>query len=112
MRKSLRGVERWAGFVALVLGAVSTGFAVYTQAHAEDQVKCQSAINQEFLTILKERAAIGNENTANINNLIQEVFTPGITSEQAEKDYQNYLTELAKINGDLKHATYPEIGNC
>lgn len=112
MRTSLRHVERWAGFIALFFGALSTVFAMYAQLRVGHQANCQSAINKTFLVILKERAAIANENTSNINNLIQEVFTPGITPAEAETDYKSYLTELAKINDDLQHATYPKIGDC
>ena len=111
MRQSLRNVERWAGVVALLIAALSIIFGTITQFESRATVSCQTRINQEFLAILKTRSAIGNENTANINNLIKEVFSTK-DPKVALADYQTYLTELAKIDAELKAATYPDIGDC
>lgn len=107
-----RKLERYIGVVALILGMTGTVYSGYLQVHDEHQVACQAAINKEFLAILKDRAGIGNENTSNINNLIQSVFKKGETPAEAEKSYGVFLTELAKINGELKSAKYPSIGGC
>lgn len=104
-------MEKIAGYVALILGAVSFSFGLYQQVQLSDKTSCQTAINQEFLATLEQRSAIGKENTDNINALIRGVFS---TKDQktALKDYQDYLTELETINGELGKATYPDFSSC
>lgn len=100
-----------AGYIALVLGAISFSFGLWQQVQLSDKTSCQTAINQEFLATLKQRAAIGKENTDNINTLIKDVFSTK-DPKVALKDYQDYLTELDNINGELGKAAYPNFGSC
>lgn len=104
-------MEKVAGYIALILGAVSFSFGLYQQVQLSDKTTCQTAINQEFLATLKERGAIGKENTDNINTLIKDVFSTK-DPKVALKDYQDYLTELDTINGELGKATYPNFSSC
>lgn len=104
-------MEKIAGYIALVLGAVSFSFGLWQQVQLSDKTTCQTAINQEFLATLKQRAAIGTENTNNINRLIKGVFSTK-DPKVALGDYQDYLTELENINGELGKATYPNFGSC
>lgn len=112
LRMKFRNVERVLGVATLVLGITATAISYHAQVREEHSTSCQTQVNQEFLTVIKERGAIGNANTENINSLIQEVFTKGSTQQQIQNDYAKYLTELAVINGDLKRDTYPDIGSC
>jgi hypothetical protein len=108
-----RKLERSIGVVALILGMTGTVYSGYLQVHDEHQVACQAAINKEFLAILKERAGISNDNTNNINNFVLDlIHSKNNTPAQDAADINAYLTELAKINGELKSATYPSIGGC
>jgi hypothetical protein len=112
-----RKVERYVGVVALIFGLTGTFYSGYIQVHDEHQlsqkVSCQAAINKEFLAVLKTRSGISNENTANINNFVLDLIgSKNNTPAEDAKDINAYLTELAKINGELKSATYPSIGNC
>lgn len=113
MRIKLRAVEIVVGGAALALGITGTIFSYNTQTQDKNQVSCQTRINQEFLTVLKERATIGNENTENLNNFIVSfINSANYTKAQDAAVIKTYLTELATINGDLKNATYPDIGHC
>lgn len=104
-------VENVAGYAALFLAVLSVGAGMWTQVQISDKSSCQTAINQEFLTTLKQRATIWKENTDSINNLIKGVFNTK-DPKVALQDYQNYLTELDTINGELGKATYPDFGSC
>ena len=96
------------------------GWSTYAQqvAHSQAvtlQIKtaCQTRINQEFLTVIQQRAALNAENEQNINQLLVEALngsknTPAQNAVLAKK----YLDELDRINDALKRATYPDIGSC
>lgn len=104
-------VQRYAGVVALVLALVANVAGVVTQTIEQRQANCQTQINQEFLATLKQRSAIGKENTDNINNLIKGVFSAK-DPKTAMKYYQDFLTELDNINGELSKAKYPSLHSC
>ena len=108
----LAGVtERGAGLIALALAAFSVAAGLYTQWQISEKSSCQYNINQQFLATIKQRAEIGNESTANINNLIKGVFSTK-DPKVALQDYQTYLTRLDTINGELGKATFPDLGAC
>lgn len=103
--------ERFAGIVALLMATVSFSLSIYQQSQESSRTFCQFNINQQFLATLKQRAVIGKENTDNINALIKQVFSTK-DPKVALQDYQNYLTRLESINGELSKATYPNFGTC
>lgn len=103
--------ERLAGIVALLMATVSFSLSIYQQAQEGSRTLCQFTINQQFLATLKQRAVIGKDNTDNINTLIREVFSTK-DPKVALQDYQNYLTRLESINGELSKATYPNFSSC
>jgi hypothetical protein len=108
-----RKFERPMGVVALALGVFSTAFTTYTQVTDAHQVSCQSDINQEFLTTLKTRASIGNENTKNINDfIIALINSKNNTPAEDQAVINSYLAKLAEINAELAKATYPDIPSC
>lgn len=111
LRNTLRKMERPAGALALILGLTGTGVSIYTQVHESSYVTCQSGINQEFLAVLKQRAAVSTDSTSTINNLIIGVFSSK-TPAEAQAEYKKYLTELAKVDGELRKLTYPDLGSC
>lgn len=104
-------MEKVAGYIALALGAVSFAVGLYTGLRTQAEASCQTNINQEFMATLKQRAAIGKENTDNINRLITDVFSTK-DPKVAMKYYQDYLTELDTINGELSKASYPNFTSC
>lgn len=104
-------MEKVAGYIALTLGAVSFAMGLYVGFRTQAEARCQTNINQEFLATLKQRAAIGKENTDNINTLIKDVFSTK-DPKVAMHYYQDYLTELDTINGELGKATYPNFTSC
>jgi aminoglycoside phosphotransferase family enzyme len=112
--------RRYVGVLALILAIAAVVFGFFQQTERSHEVSrqaavssCQTRINQEFLAVLKERATIGNENTTNINDFVVAILnSKGNTAAQNAKIVNTYLTGLAKINGELQHATYPDIGSC
>jgi hypothetical protein len=105
-------------YVALGLAVVSFGIGLWTSreqyldsSRSKATTECQTRINQQFLSVLKERARLGQENSTNINNLVKAVFTAK-DSKTAMADYQRYLTELDRINGETQRATYPDLQSC
>lgn len=114
MRNVFRAVtERRVGLVAVFLAIVSTGFATYTQVHYAEVTACQTRINQEFLQTIKNRAGLNNDNEANINKLILELFSSAKnTPAQDAAEEKAFITELDKVTHELRQATYPDIGDC
>ena len=105
--------QKFLGAIALVLGLTATALSYHTQINDDRRNSCQTKINQEFLATLKERATINNNNTNNINGFVVALInSASYTKAQDAAVIKAYLTELATINGDLKAATYPDIGNC
>jgi hypothetical protein len=120
MRVTVHRFQQYVGWFAVVL-AVAVGIYGYVDQTQRNnlanrvaaQSTCQTKVNQEFLAVIKERAAIGNENTANINAFVVAVInSKNYTPAQDAKAISVYLTELAKINGELSRATFPAIGSC
>lgn len=105
--------QKIAGYVAIVISLVSLVLGVIYQNHLADVTSCQTRINQEFLAVIKERAELNNENTANINKLIVEAFSASTkTIAERKAEGQAYLTELDRINGELAKATFPSLSSC
>jgi hypothetical protein len=99
--------------IAILLAMVSSCFAIYTQVRYSEVTACQARINQTFLTVIKERSQLSNENNQNINSLIVQVFKLSSGDKAAAlAEYKAYLTELDKVNNELRQATYPNIGDC
>lgn len=112
-RMNLRRLERSVGAVALVFGLTGTGWSVYTQNQDSSQVSCQTRINQKFEEIITARSSLTNENTQNVNDFIVALLnSKSSTPEQNQKVIAHYLTELAKVNNELKRTTFPTIGTC
>lgn len=110
---NLRTVERSVGAIALVLGFIATGVSTYTQIHENHQAACYNRIDQEFLSVIKQRSAVQNENTANLNYFVEQAIeSPKYTQAQKEAFIHTYLTELAKINGELRSLTFPNFNGC
>lgn len=113
MRITAQRFQRYIGWVALVL---AIGVAVNSsvgQQEDNNRAACQTRVNQEFLAVIKERAEINNENTDNLNNFVVAfLHSKNNTPAQDQEVINTYLTELAKINGELKRATFPSIGSC
>jgi hypothetical protein len=120
MRVTVQNAQRYIGWLALFLAvAVAVlGFVDQTERtnlanRVAAQSACQTKVNQEFLAVIKDRANISNENTANLNNFIVAfLHSKNNTPAQDTAVIDAYLTELAKINGELKRATFPSIGSC
>lgn len=120
LRTAFARVERTVSMIAVLLAVVAGILSVVTNVEVTDQrnenaakVVCQTAINQEFLSVIKTRGSIGNENVANLNNFVVAfINSKNNTPAQDQKVITTYLTELAKINGELAKATYPSIGDC
>lgn len=103
--------EQAVGSVALVLAVTSLISGYFKQQHDHQVIDCQTKINTQFLDTLKERARLSAEDTANINKLVQEVFTVN-DKKTALADYQSYLTEVDRINGEVSRASYPSFNRC
>lgn len=101
------------GILVLLLALASLGWSTYTQVRYSAVTACQTRINQDFLSIIKERSQLSNENTTNINKLIVELFDSAKnTPAQDTAEEKAFLTELDKVNGELQRTTYPDIGDC
>lgn len=120
MRVTKERAQRYVGWLALLLAIGAVVFTSVEQSERTTEVHrtaataaCQTKVNQEFLAVLKERATISNENTSNINDFVVALInSKKNTPAQDAAVIKTYLTELAKINGELQHATYPDIGSC
>jgi len=111
MQLTVHNAQRFVGWFAVAIAFGSAAIGYYGQQDSNNRAACQTRINQEFLAVIKERAKVGNANTKNINDLIQEVFSTK-DPKVALADYQKYLKELAVINGELQRDTFPDIGSC
>lgn len=111
MRMSAHNAQRYVGVLALILAIFVAVNGYVAQQDDNNRAACQTRVNQEFLTVIKQRAALNTSATANIDKLIVAVFADK-TPQQAQADYKKYLAELDTINGELKRATFPSVGNC
>ena len=120
LRTAFTRVERAVSVIAVLLAVVAGILSVVTNVEVTDQrnenaakVACQTEINKEFLATIKERAVLSTENTKNLNDLVvASIKAKGNTAAQDQQIVSAYLTELAKLNGELAKATYPSIGDC
>lgn len=120
LRTAFARIERTVSVVAVILAVFAGVMSTVTNIEVTDQrnqdaarVACQTAINQEFLSVIRTRGSIGNENVANLNDFVVAfINSKNNTPAQDQKVITTYLTELAKINGELAKATYPSIGDC
>ena len=111
MRVTADKAQRYVAWLAVLLVIVVAVFGYIGQNRDNDRAACQTRVNQEFLTIIKQRAALSTESTGTIDNLIVSVFADK-TPAQAQADYQKFVKELETVNGELKRATFPSVGSC
>lgn len=113
MRMTAQKAQRYIGVVALLLALFAGVDSYVGQQDDNNRSACQTRVNQDFLAVIKERATISNENTANLNDFVVAfLHSKSNTPAQDQVIINKYLTELARINGELQRATFPSIGNC
>lgn len=111
MRVTVSNAQRFVGWFAVALAITVAALGYVSQQNDNNRAACQTRVNQEFLAVIKQRAALSTESTANIDALIVSVFADK-TPQQAQADYAKYKARLDTINGELKRATFPSIGSC
>jgi hypothetical protein len=81
--------------------------------HQQGQItQCQADVNQQFLTTIKERAAINDGDRDTVRNLVAALVSHPNDQAAAIQAINTYDTENKKLDQERAKFQYPELNKC
>lgn len=105
---SIKGVSdsRYLGIILVALGLLTTGMSAAASWQAQEQARCFSAYNQEFVQAYTARSIAADKDRSSLNNLIFSIDSP---NRQVRADaLRTYIVETRKTDDERRRNPIPQ----
>lgn len=103
--------SRWFETVIIIMGLFSLSFVTYDLVEEGKRQDCQTAVNQQFFAVTKQRSQIISADREALAHMIEQVLTLP-TPEQRRQVLEDYLADKERRDSELKELPLPEITRC